>query len=451
MARFPIPAVIKRFSAHFNEAGYSLYIVGGAVRDHLLGLEIQDYDFATDARPQEVMALFRRVVPTGIEHGTVSVHYEGNLFEVTTFRSDGAYHDGRHPSSVSFDVSLEEDLKRRDFTINAFAVEATSGVLHDLNGGISDLSEHLIRAIGDPLQRFDEDGLRILRACRISAKLDFTIEEKTLEAMRLKRENLLLVSAERIREELFRLIGGPYPMRGLHYLTVTGVLTIILPELAQADGVQQGGRHHEDVLDHSFTTFRIAATLTDSLETRLAALLHDVGKSETVEYGAERNTFIGHEIVGSKIAATILRRLKASNKEIETISHLVRHHMFNYDSSWSDSAVRRFIRRVGLEHLNSLFIIRLADQAAISGLLDTTLLDELRARIDGIVAAQDALGIADLAIDGNEVIALGAERGPMVGAVLSYLLETVLDDPKQNTKEQLLTIAMRYVERISTS
>ncbi|MFA5447924.1 MAG: polynucleotide adenylyltransferase, partial [Sphaerochaeta sp.] len=247
MARFPLTKTIKRFGARFKDAGYSLYVVGGAVRDHLLGLPIEDYDFATDAKPEEVMRLFRRVIPTGIEHGTVSVHFEGEFFEVTTFRTDGKYLDSRHPSSVNFVTDLVEDLRRRDFTINAFAADCVNGAVIDHNGGIADLKGRIIRAIGDANTRFDEDGLRILRAARIAAKLDFTIEEKTFKAMQQKRGNLIPVSAERIREELFKLLDSNHPRKGLEYLYKSGVLALILPELVEGEGVEQGGMHHEDV------------------------------------------------------------------------------------------------------------------------------------------------------------------------------------------------------------
>ncbi len=451
MARFPLTRTIKRFASRFNEAGYSLYVVGGAVRDHLLGLPIEDYDFTTDARPEAVISLFRRVIPTGIEHGTVSVHYEGEIFEVTTFRSDGTYLDGRHPSHVDFITNLEEDLKRRDFTINAFAVDCTTAKIIDRTGGMEDLKARQIRAIGDPLQRFDEDGLRILRGARIAAKIDFDIEGRTFEAMVDRRHNLESVSAERIREELFKLVGSDHPRKGLEYLKTSGVLAIILPELMEGDHIEQGGMHHETVLEHAFTACEAASRLTDRVEVRFAALLHDIGKSRTVKEGEDRSSFIGHDEVGRAMAGTIMRRLKASGEQISLVEDLVAHHMFHYQSTWSDSAVRRFIRRVGLNRLDDLFILRLADQAAIHGRVETTMLDELKARIASIVAQGDALTVKDLAIGGNDLMALGIPKGPLIGKVLEYLLETVLDDPGQNTSGQLLTIAERYFSLIKSS
>ncbi len=451
MARFPLTRTITRFASRFNEAGHTLYVVGGAVRDHLLGMTIEDYDFATDARPEEVVALFRRVIPTGIEHGTVTVQFDGELFEVTTFRSDGAYLDSRHPSHVDFITSLEEDLKRRDFTINAFAVDCSSGAIIDMNGGMEDLKARLIRAIGDPHLRFDEDGLRILRAARIAAKIDFDIEAHTFKAMCAKRNNLLPVSSERIREELFKLVGSEHPRKGLEYLKSSGVLAIILPELLEGNGIEQGGMHRETVLEHAFSCCEAAVRFTDKAEVRFAALLHDIGKSRTVKEGDGRFTFIGHEAVGREMARAIMLRLKASGQQISLVEDLVAHHMFCYESNWTDSAVRRFIKRVGLSRLDDLFALRLADQAAIHGSIDARLLDELRSRIEAIVAEGDALSIKDLAIGGNELMALGIPKGPYIGAVLEYLLEAVLDDPKQNSRERLLLMGERYFSLIKTS
>lgn len=441
---FPISPLLQRFARHFSNAGFSLYIVGGAVRDHLLGLKSEDFDFTTDALPEQVMKLFKQVIPTGIEHGTVTVHFEKQSFEVTTFRSEAEYLDGRHPSSVTFIPSLEEDLKRRDFTINAFAADCNDGRIIDLHDGKKDLQRKIIRAIGDPEQRFSEDALRILRAARIAAKLDFQIEEQTLSAMGRLGRNLHKVSAERIRDELFKLVLSDHPATGLHYLRKQDILTIILPEFKKSDGLFQGGMHHQDVLSHSISTCQASVQLSSSLEVRLAALLHDIGKSEVVVQGEERNTFNRHEISGEKITQTLLRRLKASNEQIKVIAHLVRHHMFDYQSNWSDSAVRRFIKGVGLEFIPLLFQLRIADQIAIHGTANTILLDELSIRIEAVIKARDALSIKDLAVDGNDLMSIGIPKGQKIGATLTYLLETVLDDPGQNTREQLLTIAQNY-------
>jgi len=440
MQTFPVSSSIQRFSSRFKEAGFSLYIVGGAIRDYLLGLENDDYDFTTDAQPGEVKALFGHVIPTGVEHGTVTVIFEKQMFEVTTFRSEGTYLDGRHPSSVTFIRGLEEDLKRRDFTINAFAADCTNGTIIDLNGGFDDLKKKTIRAIGIPKKRFEEDALRIFRACRIASKLNFSIEEETLRAMKNEKENLKNVSSERIREELFKLVASDHPAVGLQYMHQCNILGTLFPSLANGDGIEQGGMHHQDILQHNITACQAAADRAFPLSVRLAALFHDMGKSEVIKEGEGKNTFYAHESVSARQAKTIMQYLKASNEQLRVVTHLVKEHMFNYQSDWSDSAVRRFITRVGLEDIPLLFQLRIADQIAIHGEPNTSLIDELQERINKILAAKDALSIKDLAIGGNDLMKMGIQ-GKSIGIILSYLLETVLDDPRQNTSEQLLTIA----------
>ena len=446
MRTFPITGRIKRFASVFHDSGFSLFIVGGAVRDFLLGLRNSDLDFTTDACPNDVIALFRTVIPTGIAHGTVTVIFEGEHYEVTTFRSEGEYKDGRRPSSVTFIPSLEEDLKRRDFTINAFAASAISGKIIDNHNGEQDLEDRIIRAIGDPYERFDEDALRIMRAARISGKLNFKIEEQTFNAMKALKEHLGHVSVERIYDELVQLVKSDHPRKGLEYLHESSTLAVILPELAQGDGVLQKGFHHEDVLQHSFTTCQKAADIGSSVYVRLAALFHDIGKISTQEPNGDRFSFHNHEIVGEHLTKTILRRLKASNEEISTVSHLVRHHMFSYTPEMTDSAVRRFIVRVGVEHIKDLFKLRIADQLAIGDRADTALLDEFSKRISSVITSDDALSIKDLAIGGNDLMDLGIPKGKRIGQTLQYLLEAVLDDPGQNTKEQLVKIALAYQE-----
>lgn len=451
MQSFPLTKTIRSFATRFKDAGFSLYIVGGAIRDFLLGFENDDFDFTTDAQPGEVMALFKHVIPTGIDHGTVTVLFENQKFEVTTFRTEGNYLDGRHPSSVTFIRNLEEDLKRRDFTINAFAADCIEGTILDLNKGLDDLHNRVIRAIGVPYQRFEEDALRIFRACRIAAKLNFHIEQETLDAMISMKENLCKVSAERIREELFKLVSSDHPTIGLRYMQRTSMLSQLFPSLAKGEKIEQGGMHHEDVLSHNIATCQAAADLRYSLEVRLAGLFHDIGKSETVVFHDDRNTFYQHEVVGEKQTKKILQSLKASNEQIRIISLLVREHMFAYQSNWSDSAVRRFINRIGLDIIPMLFQLRIADQIAIHGNADTTALDELQARIDFILEEHDALSIKDLAINGNDLILAGFPKGVQIGRTLAYLLDTVLDDPKQNNREQLLTIAKNFQSTVGST
>ena len=448
MKSYPVPSIVRKFSSIFASSGYSLYIVGGAVRDHFLGRKNTDYDFATDAMPKEVMSLFRTVIPTGIKHGTVTVIFEGHHYEVTTFRVDGDYTDMRHPETVSFVRSLPEDLKRRDFTINALAVNAFSGELIDLHEGRQDLALKIIRAIGNPNQRFQEDALRIMRACRFSSQLDFTIEHETAAAMKLLSANLLKVSGERIKDEFFKILASKTPSVGILNMDECRALEVVLPELVICKGVLQKGMHRHDVFHHSLASCD-AAPSTKPL-VRLAALLHDIGKVETKSVDSDDTiTFYQHEYVSERLARNILNRLKCSNEERETVANLIRNHMFHYTPDWTDGAVRRFINRVGKEHIADVFDLRMADQVGIFGGCEPRSLNELSDRIHTVLAQNNALSVKDLAINGNELARMGIPKGPVMGLILKELLETVLDDPSQNSYDRLATIAQGfYKERI---
>jgi len=457
MKTFPLDTNIKKLSRTFSDNGFTLYIVGGAVRDFLLHNTIKDFDFTTDATPEEVMKMFRRTIPTGIKHGTITIMMGDEGYEVTTFRSDADYSDGRHPDSVSFVRSLEEDLKRRDFTINALAADTKDGKIIDLQGGIQDLKTQTIRAIGESEKRFNEDGLRIMRACRFASVLGFHIEEETLQGMKKCKDNIKSVSFERIREELYKLLMGKKARFGLELLLSCGIMDYILPEISALEGVEQGGFHHEDVLLHTLSTVEAATKLEFSLSVRLAALLHDIGKKETQREDPSRATKIGekaysfhsHEKISEQKARIILKRLKDSNEHIDIVANLVRNHMFHYTPDWSDGAVRRFINKVGSENLSDLYDLRMCDMMAISGKASWTPLEELDTRVNNILRENSALTLKDLAIGGKDLIAIGVKPGPMIGQILNSLLEDVLDDPHQNNKETLTTIARAYLKTYS--
>ncbi|MCK9190401.1 MAG: HD domain-containing protein [Sphaerochaetaceae bacterium] len=452
MKDFPITETIKQFASKFVENGFKLYIVGGAVRDHLLHIENDDFDFTTDATPQNVIQMFKKTIPTGLKHGTVTVLFKGEAFEVTTFRSESDYLDGRHPDTVSYVKNLEEDLKRRDFTINALAADAVTGKIIDMHDGIGDIKRKVIKAIGIPEERIKEDGLRIMRACRFASKLDFEVESETFDAMVKNQNNIRSVSNERIREELYKMLKGMAPVKGLNLLYDCGLMDIVLPEIACLKGVTQGGRHTDDVFDHTLKTVEAAKNLEYPLNIRIAALFHDCGKKQTQELdptrGDDSYSFFQHEIVGSKICAKTLRRLKDSNENIKDISNLVKNHMFAYIPSWSDGAVRRFINRVGRDSINDLFKLRMCDIYAMSGKADWSHVEALESRIKQILIDCDALSVKDLDINGKDLMDLGIPRGPMFSRILNYLLETVLDDPNQNKKEQLKVIASNFYEEI---
>jgi len=423
----------------FHKKGYECYLVGGCVRDFLLGNETYDYDFATNARPEEVMSIFRKVVPTGIKHGTVTVLYGGMEFEVTTYRADGKYLDGRRPESVSFSDSLEEDVKRRDFTINGLAYDLLSNEIIDLVGGIEDLDKKIVRTIGNPIDRFSEDGLRTYRACRFAAKLDFIIEEETFRAIEKTLHVAEKISSERIRDELFKMLTADKPSKGFEYMRLSGLLKLAMPELDQCYSVEQNKFHAYDVYYHSI--YSCDAAPKEKPLVRLAALLHDIGKVQTRKMSDEGDySFYNHEVIGAKIAKRMMRRLKFSNSDIEVVCNLILNHMFHYTDDWSDGAVRRFMRKVGVENIPDLFDLREADRIGNGtrmGLPEP--IKKLQDRIDAIIEAENAITVRDLKINGHIIMdRFGLKPGPVIGRILHDLLEMVLDNPEMNEEEILI-------------
>ncbi len=444
-----LPRPVQEISRVFHESRYEVYLVGGTVRDRLLKkkTEKNDYDLATDAHPEEVMKLFRRVIPTGITHGTVTVLFNGCSFEVTTYREESTYLDHRHPDEVTYSTSILDDLKRRDFTINAMAVNGITGELIDAHGGMKDLKKRIIRAIGDPEERFGEDALRMLRGCRFASQLGFEIEEKTFHAAARSAHTITRVSAERVRDELHGIIGSPKPSVGLEYIRSIGLMDYIIPELLEGLGVEQKGNHRYDVYYHSI--YSCDGAPQSSALLRWAALLHDIGKPavrERDELGIY--TFHRHEQVSSQMADRVLRRLCFSNQEREHILHLIHLHMFHYTPDWSDAAVRRFINQAGPDSIEDLFRLRAADQYGTFGAhLRRDGNDELRSRIEKIRSEQDALSLKDLCVNGKDLMdELSIAPGKEIGTVLNALLEAVLDDPKLNDRETLLEIGKKFYE-----
>ncbi len=423
----------------FDKSGFECYLIGGCVRDLMLGYEIYDYDFATNARPEQVMKMFRRVIPTGIKHGTVTVLVKDMEFEVTTFRADGTYLDGRRPEQVHYAGSLDEDVMRRDFTINGMAYDFKKEEVIDHVGGLDDLNKGIIRTIGNPIDRFSEDGLRTFRACRFAAKLGFTIEEKTFEAISETLNVSAMVSAERVREELMKLLTSTRPSIGIEYMRRSGLLNLWLPELDSCYEIGQNKFHVHDIYYHSL--YSCDAAPADKPLIRLSALLHDIGKVNTRRIGDDGDyTFYNHEVIGARQVRKILKRLKFSNTECETVNNLVINHMFHYTDDWSDGAVRRFMRKVGVENIPDLFILREADRignGSRTGLPEPIM--KLQKRIDKVIEAENAITVRDLNIDGNILMKrFDLSPGPMIGKILHELLEIVLDHPDMNTEEILL-------------
>lgn len=445
---FRVPRIVKEFASFFFRSGFQCYLVGGAIRDLLLGRRLQDFDIASDALPQKVSAIFRRVIPTGIKHGTVTVLFKGTRFEVTTFRIDRDYRDGRRPGSVIFTPSIEEDLKRRDFTINAMAYDLREGKLLDPHHGRRDLKAGIVRAIGDPLERFREDGLRPMRACRFAAQFHFQIEEGTFAGISRSLDTVQMVSAERIRDELVRLLESETPSIGFKLMELCGLLRLIIPELAACKGVPQGELHRYDVYEHLL--YSCDAAPRDNLVVRLAALLHDLGKPETLSREDSGTIhFYRHEERSAELAERILRRLRFPNQVTTRVAHLVAQHMFNYDEKWTDAAVRRFIARIGEQNISDILALRRADQLAIGGRYFVSgSLIALEKRLEKVLAEDRALSVKDLVVNGNDIVReLNISPGPQVGIVLDMLLESVLDDPVLNERETLLKIARRYYEQ----
>ncbi len=442
-----VPRTVRDLAQVFKTAGFQCHLVGGAVRDILMGRAHSDFDIATDALPAQVVSLFRRVIPTGIKHGTVTVLFKGMTFEVTTFRSEAAYSDGRRPDTVAFQPSIFDDLARRDFTINAMAYDLIADRLNDPHEGEKDLQRRLIRAIGEPAERFREDGLRPLRACRIAAQLSFDIDKPTRDAITGALDILARVSAERVRDELLKTLQAPVPSTGLLLMKDTGILGVILPELLEGVGVTQGSLHCYDVFTHAL--YACDAAPSESLLLRMAALLHDVGKPRVRAVDSEgKPTFYEHERVSSAMTEEILSRLKLPNAVVKDVAHLVAHHMFNYQEEWSDAAVRRLIARVGEAKVKDIIALRRADQIGMcreNAQRFPEGLAAFAARVSSVLEAGRAFTVRQMAADGIDIMSrLGLPPGPEVGIILEELLQAVLDDPTMNEKEKLLQVAEKF-------
>ena len=423
--------------------GYEAFAVGGCVRDSILARRPQDWDITTSAKPEEIKKLFRRTIDTGIEHGTVTVLFGKDSFEVTTYRIDGAYEDSRHPKEVQFTNRLEEDLRRRDFTINAMAYNDQVRLV-DVFGGMQDLNHHLIRCVGDPEERFSEDALRILRAVRFSAQLNFPIESATADAIRKLAPNLQNISAERIQAELVKLLVSPHPER-IRDAYELGLTKVILPEWDAMEGVAQNTPHHKyDVAEH---TLRALKNVKRDKILRLTMLFHDMGKPAKKTTDAEGiDHFHGHAELSAKMAKEILQRLKFDNDTIGKVTKLVK----NHDRKIIPHAkyVRRALCDLGEEIFLLLLEVKHADVMAQSTCRREEKLEELvrlREVYEEIKAADNCFSLKQLAVSGKDLIAAGITPGPAVGQTLSDLLDRVLEEPQLNTKEKLLDIVSKGI------
>lgn len=435
-----IPTGARKIIARLEQHGYEAYIVGGCVRDSLMGKRPSDWDICTSARAEEMMALFedKRVIPTGIQHGTLTILAEDGAYEVTTFRIDGEYLDHRHPKSVAFTRELAEDLSRRDFTINAMAWHPERGLI-DLFGGVEDLRDRLVRAVGDPVQRFNEDGLRMLRMVRFATVLDFDYDPATYDAVRKQGHLLQYISKERIQVELNKILLAAHPARGLEDLYTLGMYPYIIPMMCHTVGfAQRGGHHFLDVFEHSLLAVGVIAP---ELVLRLTMLLHDIGKpfvwdsSESLSY----DRFDDHAAVSAKLAGKILRDLKYDNATRKDVVELIAHHN---DILLPDPVnVRRALARLGEVQTRRLVQVKVADLIAhdLAGEREKilALFAEISDVIDEVVARGDCTSVKALAIGGQDMMALGLS-GRAIGQMLNAALELVLAKPEMNTRETLL-------------
>ena len=451
-----VPGAVHGLLSTLWAGGFAAYVVGGSLRDMLLGRDVRDWDLATSARPEQTLGLFPGAVYENA-FGTVAVRTGDAIageVEITTFRTDHDYADFRRPHRVEFGESIELDLARRDFTVNAMAwgAEGASAgppelpALIDPHGGRADLAIRSLRAVGDPVARFSEDALRMVRAVRLAATLDFGIEPATMAGIQAQAHLVGHLSGERIALELSKLLATERPSIGLRLLADTGLLDHISADLARQRGVPQNKVPGEDLWDHTLRAVDGAAPQPSRI--RLAALLHDIGKPETAADGR----FIGHDRLGADLAAALLGRLHWPIAERDRVVHLVRHHMFDYVEGWSDAAVRRLMVKVGPEVLEDLFQLRAADNLGSDRPADAGRLGELRERVAQQLAAGFALDLHGLAVDGSDLMAaLEMPAGPELGRLLDALLDRVIADPAANTRDRLLTLAREWRARHASS
>lgn len=437
--RIRLPLQVSGIIKTLQEAGFEAYAVGGCVRDSLLGRVPDDWDITTSAKPQQVKALFSRTVDTGIAHGTVTVLQGRSGYEVTTYRIDGAYEDGRHPRDVTFTASLAEDLKRRDFTVNAMAYNEEEGLV-DLFGGRADMERRALRCVGNPRERFGEDALRMMRAVRFSAQLDYAIEEDTMEAVRALSGTLSKISAERIRTELVKLLLSGHPER-FRTCYETGMTAVFLPEFDRMMETGQNNPHHcYSVGEHALCALR---RIRPDQALRLAALLHDVGKPETESMDESGvNHFYGHAAKGAELTRKIMRRLKFDNDTADRVVRLVREH--DRKIGLSPAQMRRTVNCVGEDLFPDLFDLKEADLLAQSDYMRDEKREELmrlRALYEKVKEEGDCLSLKGLAVTGRDLIGIGATPGPGLGALLQDLLGIVLENPSCNNRETLLEYA----------
>lgn len=449
-----IPPFVSHVTINLQKAGFEAYLVGGCVRDMLMGKTPKDWDLTTNAEPTQIQVVFSDLktvyentygtvtivnIPENEAYRDVTRETPPEEVQVTTYRSEGGYADNRHPEHVSYETNIEKDLERRDFTMNAIAWDHIKDIYIDPYGGIKDIKDKLVRCVLYPEKRFSEDALRIMRAVRFSTALSFAIESDTLSALIAQAGSIKNISIERVRDEFFKIIASDHPAFGISLLERTGLLTHIIPELREGIGCEQKGAHIYDVFDHLLHALQHTADKGFPLEIRLSALFHDIGKPATRRYDAKKDkyTFFGHEVVGARMTKKILERLKVDRGTSDLVVSMVRNHMFFSDTEQITlSAVRRVIQKVEPEHIWELMQVREADRVGMKKAEAPYRLRKYHAMVEE--ALRDPISVGQLAIDGSYLMnELGMKTGPRMGWILHALLEEVLDDPTLNTIEKL--------------
>lgn len=434
-----LPNYVKDFMNVFKKAKYEIYIVGGAVRDMILERPIKNWDFATNAKPAEILSLFKNAKYEN-QYGTVIVPLETKniVMEITPYRKESKYSDKRHPDKIEWAKTIKEDIMRRDFTINAIAYDGNRIV--DITGGIEDISKKIIRTVGDPDKRFCEDALRLIRAIRLSSELGFVIEEKTRLSIKKNASLIKHISWERIASEFLKIISSPFPAEGILFLRNTGLLKFILPELDKCFSISQKSpkRHHIfDVGTHSVETLRNCPS-KDPI-TRFAALIHDIGKKDAYKKDEKTGviTFLNHEHIGARLASQIADRFKLSKEQKNKLIILVRYHMFSISEKQTDKAIRRFIRNIGTENIDDMLSVRLGDRVGSGAAPTSWRLELFKKRL--IDVQKIPFQIKDLKIDGYDVMKiLNIKPGPLVGKVLSEIFKKVEEGKLKNEKKALI-------------
>lgn len=454
--QLPVPDVVLEVHASLKKAGHEAYLVGGCVRDLLLGREPKDWDITTNARPENIQKLFEETFYEN-DFGTVGVVTKSDdprlkVIEVTPYRIEGKYADARRPESITFADNLADDLKRRDFTVNALAYDPDAGEIVDMHGGEEDLQRRVIAAVGDARERFEEDALRMMRAVRLSAELGFAIDASAMAGIAANAPQLGRISRERVQVELSRTLMSPAPMQAIFVAQKLGILKYIIPELEEGIGCAQNQAHSFDVFEHLLRSLQHAADQGWPLEIRLAALLHDIGKPATRQWSEEKKdwTFHGHDVVSARMAKRILAELKYSKETIEKVVGLVRWHMFFSDPDVVTlAAVRRTIVRVGANNIDDLLNLRVCDRIGTGRpKAHPFRLRKYMSMIDE--ASRDPVSVGMLQIDGKRLIELGERPGPRMGWILHALLEEVLDEPAKNTPEYMEKRALELMQMQDT-